>query len=90
MSPTKRVGGCRAKNTPQYNPYEDKTQNKQTFPQLADKLKSMPEVGDHYMGAETRGNDIRWSHDANGNVMGRAHMNLILNTRMLSSRVCWR
>ena len=40
----------------------------------------MPEVGDHYLGAEIlllRGdemamdNEVTWSHDANGNVMSR-------------------
>ena len=39
-------------NTPQYDPYEDETQNKQTFPQLEEELETMPEVGDHYVGAE--------------------------------------
>ena len=62
-------------NTPQYDPYEDETQNKQPFPQLAEELESMPEVGDHYMGAEillprgdqmARGHVVARSHDANG------------------------
>ena len=39
-------------NTPQYDPYEDETQNKQMFPQLAEELELIPEVGDHYIGAE--------------------------------------
>ena len=39
-------------NTPQYDPYEDETQNEQLFPQLAEELEPMPEVGDHYIGAE--------------------------------------
>ena len=39
-------------STPQYDLYEDETQNKQTFPQLAEELEPMPEVGDHYVGAE--------------------------------------
>ena len=51
----------------------------------------MPEVGDHYIGAAillprgvkmVRGHVVAWSHDANGNVMGRVHMNSILGTRM--------
>ena len=78
-------------NTPQYDPYENKTQNKQTFPQQAEELELMPEVGDHYIGAEillprgnemARGNVLAQSHDSNRNIMGRAHMNPILNTRM--------
>ena len=39
-------------NTPQFNPYEDETQKKETFLHLADELEPMPEVGDHYIGAE--------------------------------------
>ena len=79
------------KNTPQYDPYEDETQNEQMFPQLAEELKPMPEVGDHYIGAEMllpRVNEMDWgyevaqSHDVNGNMMGRAHANLIFNTKM--------
>ena len=67
------------------------TQNEQMFPQPAEELEPMSEVGDHYIGAEilllrgdemARGNAVAWSHDANGNVMGRAHRNPILDTRM--------
>ena len=74
-------------NTPQYDPYEDETHNEQTYPQLVEELKPMPEVGDQYIGAEilfpggdkmARGHVVAWSHDINGNVMGRAHMNLSL------------
>ena len=36
---------------PQYDPYEDETQNEESFPQLAEELESMPEVGDLYIGA---------------------------------------
>ena len=39
-------------NTPQYDLYEDKTQNQQIFPQLAEELEPMSEIGDHYIGAE--------------------------------------
>ena len=39
-------------DTQQYDPYEDETQNKQSFPQLAEELEPMPEVGNHYIGAE--------------------------------------
>ena len=39
-------------NTPQYDLCEDETQNIQSFPQLAEELEPMPEVGDHYIGAE--------------------------------------
>ena len=37
---------------PWYDPYEDETQNKQTFPQLAEELEPTPEVRDHYIEAE--------------------------------------
>ena len=37
---------------PQYDPYEDETQNEQTFPQLTEELGLMPEVGDYYIWAE--------------------------------------
>ena len=39
-------------STPQYDPYEDETQNKQAFAQLAEELEPIPEVGDHYIGEE--------------------------------------
>ena len=39
-------------DTPQYDPYEDETQNEQTFPQLMEELEPMPEVGDHYIGGK--------------------------------------
>ena len=38
-------------NTLQYNTDDDETQNKQSFPQQAEKLEPTPEVGDHYIGA---------------------------------------
>ena len=38
--------------TSQYDPYDNKTQNEQTFPQLVEKLEPIPEVGDLYIGAE--------------------------------------
>ena len=75
-------------NIPQYL-YEDETQNKQTFPQLAEELEPTPEVGDHYIGAEillgrgdkmARGHVVMQIHDANENLMGRADTNPILNT----------
>ena len=78
-------------NTPQYHPYEDETQNEQTFPQLAEELESMPVVGDHYTGAEillprgeemARGHVVAQSCNFDGNRIGRVHTNLILNTRM--------
>ena len=74
-------------NTPQYDLYEDVTQNEQIFPLL----EPTPEVGDHYIGAEillpsrakvARGHLVAWIHSARGNIMGRAHMNPILDTRM--------
>ena len=39
-------------NNPQYDLYEDETQNEQTFPQLAEELESMPELGGPYIRAE--------------------------------------
>ena len=73
------------------HPYEDETQNKQSFFQLAEELEPMPEVGDYYTGIEillprgdemARGHVVARSKDANGNVMGRSHTNPILDTRM--------
>ena len=78
-------------NTPQYDPYEDETQNKQSYPQLAEELEPMPEAGDYYIGAElllpggdqmARDHVVARSQDANGNVMGRSHTNTILDMRM--------
>ena len=78
-------------DTPQYDPYEDEAQNEQTFPQLAEELEPMPEVGDHYIGAEillprgdqmARGHVVARSRDTNGNVMERSHTNSILDARM--------
>ena len=40
-------------NTPHNDLYEDETQNKQTFPQLEEELEPTPDVGDHYLRAET-------------------------------------
>ena len=39
-------------NTPQHDPYEDETQNEQSFSMLAEKLEPMPEVGHLYIKAE--------------------------------------
>ena len=78
-------------DTPQCDPYEDETQNEQSFPQLAEELEPMPEVSDHYIGAEillprgdqmARGHVMARSRDARGKVMGRFHTNPILDTRM--------
>ena len=64
--------------TPQYDPYEDETKNKQAFHQLAVELEPMPEVGDLYIGAEillpredqmARGHVVAKSRDVNGNVV---------------------
>ena len=52
-------------NTPQYDPYEDETQNKPTFPQVAGELELMPEVGYHFIGAEIllpKGDEMARSH----------------------------
>ena len=78
-------------NTPQYDPYEDETQNEQSFFQLAQELEPTPEVGDHYIGAEillsrwdqmAQGHVVARSRDAKGNVMHRSHTNPIFDTRM--------
>ena len=83
--------GIGLENTPQYDPYENEIQNDQTFPQLAEELELMPEVGNHYIGAKMllpRGEVIAWDHivasscNASGNLMDRAHTNPILDTRM--------
>ena len=83
--------GLRLEDSPQYDPYEDETQYKQSFPQLAEELEPMPKVGDHYIGAEillprgdqmARGHVMARSRDAKGNVMGRSHTDPILDTRM--------
>ena len=64
--------------------------NDQTFPQQAQELEPMKEVEDHYIRAEillpggnemARGHVVSQSCDANGNMMGRAHMNPILVTK---------
>ena len=39
-------------NTPQYDPYDDETQIEQSFPQPAEKLQPMPNVGYYYKGAK--------------------------------------
>ena len=39
-------------DTPQYDPYKDKTQNKQMFPQLTEELEPTPKVRDHYIEAD--------------------------------------
>ena len=78
-------------STPQYDLYEDEMQNEQTFPQLAEELEPMPEVGNHYVGAElllprgdeiARGHVVTWSDNASGHVMGRAHANPMMDTIM--------
>ena len=77
--------------TPQYDAYENETPNKNTFCQLTEELDSITEVGNHYIGAEIllpRGNKMARSHVvacswyARGSMMGRAHTNSILDTRM--------
>ena len=38
--------------TPQYDFYEDGTQNEQSFPQLTEELEPMPKSGDYYIRSE--------------------------------------
>ena len=61
------------------------------FPQLTEELETMPEVQDHYIGAEillfrggemAKGYVVACSHNANENIMDRAHSKPILDTRM--------
>ena len=51
-------------HTPWYDPYEDETQNKWTFPQLAQELEPMPEILQHRRKKMVRGHVVAWSHDA--------------------------
>ena len=94
----RELGDTGLENTPQYDLYEDETQNEQMFLNLAEELEPMPEVGDHYIGAEillsiedemVRGHVVVQHHDTSGNVMGRAHMNSILDTRMYQVEFVW-
>ena len=77
-------------NTLQCDPYKVETQKEQSFPQLTEELKPMPEVGDYYIRAGifiSRGNQMAHGHvvarskDTNGNVVGRSHTNPTLDTR---------
>ena len=78
-------------NIPHYDLFEDKTQNKLSFPQLADELEPLPEMRDHYKEADiplpkgyemTSGHVVAHTYDANENVMDRAHANLKLDNRI--------
>ena len=49
--------------TPQYDPYEDKLQNAETFPMLDEEQEVTPKWGDQYVNAEIllpRGDKIAW------------------------------
>ena len=74
-----------------YDPYEDETKNYHTFLERAEELEPMPEVGNHQIGANimlpigdemARGHTVKQKHNASGNIMGRAHSNLLINTRL--------
>ena len=78
-----------------YDPYEYDTQNVVISP-ISRKLEPIPEVADHYFGAEillprgdqmARGHVVAWSHDANRNVMDKSYANPILDTRMYEVRL---
>ena len=78
-------------STPQYDPYENETQNKQTFSKVAKELEPMSEVRNHYIGAEILlskenkmaiGHIVAHSHDASGNIMGRTQANPVLDTKI--------
>ena len=73
-----KLEDIRLENNPQYDLYEDETQNEQIFLQLAEELGPMPEVDDHYLEAEIwlprgdemiRGYVVAQSGDASGNIM---------------------
>ena len=77
--------------TMQYDPYEDESQNAETFPMLDKEPEVTPEWGDQYVNAEillprgdnmARGQVICWKHDVNGNPIGRSTKNLILDTHI--------
>ena len=79
------------KNTPQYDLYDDETQNEKTFSQLTEELEPMPEVGDYHIGAEIllpRGDKMARNHvvvqscNARGIFIDRAHKNV-------PGRNCW-
>ena len=83
-------------NTPQYDLYENETQNNQIFTQLAKEVQPIPEVGNHYKGAKkllpweeeiARGYIVEQSCDANGNLMNRADTSHSLNTRMYQAKI---
>ena len=66
-------------------------QIEELFPNLAEELEPISEVGDHYIGTEiflprgdqmARGHVVSKSRDVNGNVMGRSHTNPIMYMRM--------
>ena len=44
--------GSSLENTPQYDLYQDESQNKHTFTQLEEELEPMPGIGDHSIKAE--------------------------------------
>ena len=69
-------------NTPQYDLCINETQNEKTFFQLAEELDPMPDVGDHYLGADillprgdeiAKGNLVANSHYASENVLDRVY-----------------
>ena len=65
-------------NTSQYDHYEDETKQ-------ADISPANRRARAHATSAElemARGHIVAWSHNANGNVMSRAHTNPILETRV--------
>ena len=78
-------------NTPQYEPYEDETEQTD-FSSASRRARShTPKVGEHYIRAEillprgdqmARGHVAATSLEANGNVMDRYRTILILDTRM--------
>ena len=78
----RELDDIRFENTPQYDIYEDKIQNKHSFPHLAEELEPMPEKVHHYKGADihlprgnkmARGHAVAQSHDVSGYIIDRAH-----------------
>ena len=77
--------------TLQYDPYEDKSHNAETFPMLDEASEVTPKWGGKCVNAETllmtgnkmaRGQVVCQKHDANSNPIGRSKQNPILDTHL--------
>ena len=84
---SRELEDIRLESTSKYDQYEDKIKNEQSFSQLEEELEPTPEAakadillpkGDQM----ARGHEVAQSHDVNGNVLGKAYANPILDTRL--------